>query len=112
MDALATVGDAVLGAVVVARLYERGNHDKGTLTAEKIRGVNRDRTREFARTFRLEAYIRWGKGEGKNRVWEQGSQAFDTAFEALVGAVFLDAQRHSGSGLAAVTRLLENLKFF
>jgi len=32
MDALATVGDAVLGTVVVSRLYENGTRDKGTLT--------------------------------------------------------------------------------
>ena len=112
MDALATVGDAVLGTVVVARLYENGTRDKGTLTQGKILGVNRDRTRAFATAFRLEEYIRWGKGEEKNRVWLQGNQAFDTAFEALIGAVFLDAKRSGRDGLAVVGNLLERIHFF
>ena len=112
MDPLATVGDAVLGAVVAARLYESGIRDKGTLTSEKIRGVNRDKTREFAKKFLLDEYIRWGKGEEKNRIWEQGNQAFDTAFEALIGAVFLDIRHTGGNGLAAVQDLLEGWEFF
>ena len=112
MDPLATVGDAVLGAVVATRLYESGIRDKGTLTSEKIRGVNRDRTRAFAEKFQLHEFIRWGKGEEKNKVWEQGSQAFDAAFEALIGAVFLDTRRQGKDGLAAVQVLLEGLKFF
>jgi len=112
MDPLATVGDAVIGALVVARLYEGGTRDKGTLTADKIRGVNRDRTRAFAEQFRLEEYIRWGKGEEKNRIWEQGSQAFDTAFEALVGAIFLDAQRSGRDALAVTGQVLGGLGFF
>ncbi|HVP96938.1 ribonuclease III domain-containing protein [Methanoregula sp.] len=112
MDALATVGDAVLGALVVSRLYESGTRDKGTLTTEKIHGVNRDKTRAFAEKFRLETYIRWGKGEEKNRVWLQGSQAFDTAFEALVGAIFLDTRRSGRDALAATGQVLDGLGFF
>ena len=72
MDPLATVGDAILGALVVYRLYEKGSRDKGTLTTDKIRGVNRNRTRAFAEKFRLQQYIRWGKGEEKNQIWLQG----------------------------------------
>jgi ribonuclease-3 len=112
MDPLATVGDAVLGALVVSRLYEMGERDKGTLTTDKIRGVNRDKTRAFAEKFQLQQYIRWGKGEEKNQIWLQGTQAFDTAFEALVGAVFLDAQRSGGNALVAVEQWLDSLKFF
>jgi dsRNA-specific ribonuclease len=74
--------------------------------------VNRDRTRAFAEQFRLEAYIRWGKGEEKNTVWLQGNQTYDTAFEALVGAVFLDAQRGGRDCLATVGELLAAQGFF
>ncbi|MGA9087126.1 MAG: ribonuclease III domain-containing protein [Methanoregula sp.] len=112
MDPLATVGDAVLGALVVYRLYENGERDKGTLTADKIRGVNRDKTRAFAEKFHLEQYIRWGKGEEKNKVWSQGNQAFDTAFEALIGAVFLDTQNQGLNGIKEVERMLGKLNFF
>ncbi|MGB8219701.1 MAG: ribonuclease III domain-containing protein [Methanoregula sp.] len=112
MDPLATVGDAVLGALVVYRLYEKGSRDKGTLTADKISGVNRDKTRAFAEKFRLQQYIRWGKGEEKNKIWLQGNQAFDTAFEALIGAIFLDAKRNGSDGLVAVDQVLDRMHFF
>jgi len=112
MDPLATVGDAILGALVVYRLYEKGSRDKGTLTTDKIRGVNRDKTRAFAEKFRLQQYIRWGKGEEKNQIWLQGPQAFDTAFEALIGAVFLDAKRNGSDGLAVVEQVLDRIHFF
>ena len=112
MDPLATLGDAVLGTLVMYRLYENGSRDKGTLTTDKIRGVNRDRTRAFAEKFRLQQYIRWGKGEEKNQIWLQGNQAFDTAFEALIGAVFLDTRRNGSDGLAVVDQVLDGLHFF
>jgi ribonuclease-3 len=112
MDPLATVGDAILGVLVVYRLYENGSRDKGTLTTDKIRGVNRDKTRAFAEKFRLQQYIRWGKGEEKNKIWLQGPQAFDTAFEALIGAVFLDAKRNGSDGLAVVDQVLDRIHFF
>ena len=112
MDPLATVGDAILGALVVCRLYEKGSRDKGTLTTDKIRGVNRDRTRAFAEKFRLQQYIRWGKGEEKNQIWLQGNQAFDTAFEALIGAIFLDVQRSGGNGLDIAAQILNRIHFF
>jgi ribonuclease-3 len=111
MDPLATLGDAILSAVVVYALYEKGNRQKGTLTADKILSVNRATTRAFAKKHHLQRYIHWGKGEIKNEIWNLGNQAFDTAFEALIGAVFLDAQTHEGNGIAAVTKMLKRLKY-
>jgi ribonuclease III len=112
MDPLATLGDAVLDAVVVYRLYEEGNRKKGALTIEKIRKVNRGNIQIFAEKHRLQDYIQWGKGEKKDKIWAKGKKALDTAFEALIGAVFLDAQRHEKSGIKAVEELLKRLGYF
>jgi ribonuclease-3 len=73
MDPLATLGDAILSAVVVYKLYEKGNRRKGTLTTDKIRRVNRDKTRAFAEKHKLHQYIHLGKGEIKNEIWQQGN---------------------------------------
>ena len=67
MDPLATVGDAALGALVVDPAHENGERDKGTLTADKIRGVNRDKTRAFAEKFHLSS-----TSAGERRGEEQG----------------------------------------
>jgi ribonuclease-3 len=108
MDPLATLGDSVLSAVVVYTLYEKGNRQRGTLTADKILSVNRDTTRAFAKKHHLQRFIHWEKGEIKNEIWNQGNQAFDTAFEALIGAVFLDAQTHEGMGLPQSRKCLND----
>jgi hypothetical protein len=65
MDPLATVGDAILGALAVCRLFENGGRDKGTLTTDKIRGVNRDRTRAFTREIPAPAVHPLGKRRGE-----------------------------------------------
>lgn len=112
MDPLATLGDAILSAVVVYKLYENGNRQMETLTVDKIRDVNRNNTRRFAENHHLQEYVHWGEGEKKNEIWRQGNKALDTAFEALIGAVFLDAQKRDYNGITIVKEMLERLNFF
>lgn len=112
MKPLATVGDAILGAAVVSWLYEKGTRDCGTLTKERSRKVKREMTRDAAKKLGLECYIVWGNGEEENEIWNKGTKAFDTAFEALIGAVFLDAKRGGGDGLVTVNQVLSRIQFF
>ena len=112
MDPLATLGDAILDAVVVYKLYEEGNRKKGTLTIEKSKKVKREKTHGFAEKHQLQEYILWGEGEKKNKVWDAGNEALDTAFEALIGAVFLDAQENKKNGMKSVRKMLDKLKYF
>jgi len=112
MDPLATVGDAILDAVVVCKLYEEGNRKKGTLTIEKSKKVKRERTRDIAERHQLQEYILWGEGEKKNKVWKAGNKVLDTVFEALVGAVFLDAQENRKNGIKSVRKILDKLIYF
>jgi dsRNA-specific ribonuclease len=72
MDSLATIGDAVLDLVALARLYELGERTKGGLTEFKSRQVKRKITRDFAERNNLFEYIQWGQGELKQKNWMQG----------------------------------------
>jgi len=112
MKPLSTVGDAILGAATVTWLYKSGTRDSGTLTKERSRKVKREMTRAKAERLELECYVHWGQGEEGDEIWKTGTRAFDTAFEALIGAVFLDAQETDGNGLEVVEKMLDNLNFF
>jgi ribonuclease III len=112
MDPLATLGDAILDAIVVLKLYEEGERRKGKLTENKIHNIKRKKTRAFAENNKLGKYIRWGKGEGQDEIWNKGDHALDTVTEALIGAVFLDAQKQEKNGVKVVAEMLEKLKFY
>jgi ribonuclease-3 len=111
MNPLATVGDAVLDTVALYRLYENKKLNQGELTKRKIVQVKRKRTKAFAERHQLNNYVKWGKGEQVQKNWEQ-EKPMDTITEALIGAVFLDAQQNCMNGINVVTDILERLKFF
>ena len=113
MNPLATLGDAILAAVVVYRSYNDGNKlDTESLTTEKILKGNRKNTRIFAEKYELQKYVRWGKGEKQDECWNKGDKALDTVFEALIGGVFLDSQRKENNGFTEVEKMLDRLEFF
>ena len=112
MDPLATLGDAILDAIVIFKLYEDGERDPGKLTENKIHNVKRKKTRAFAEKNDLGKYIRWGKGEGRDEIWNKGDRALDAVTEALIGAIYLDAQRNEMNGMAIVLEILEKKNFF
>jgi len=112
MDALATLGDAILDAVVISRLYEKGVREKGKLTQKKVLAVKREKTRKFAKDHNLGRYIHWGKGEEKDKTCKDSPRALDTVTEALIGAVYLDAEKNKKNGMTAVRDMLERLDFF
>jgi ribonuclease-3 len=112
MDPLATLGDAVLDTVAVYGLYEKGKQTKRELTECKSLQVKRKRTRAFADQHHLHKYIQWGQGELKQKHWTTGDKALDTVTEALIGAVYLDAQKRGMNGMKVVKDMLERMGFF
>jgi dsRNA-specific ribonuclease len=112
MDPLSTFGDAVLDAVAVYRLYNAGVRTQGELTIFKSNQVKREKTHAFAQKNHLEKYIRWGDGEFKQKIWEQGQEAFDAVTEAIIGAIFLDAQKSEKNGFEIVEKFLGETDFF
>jgi ribonuclease-3 len=85
------LGDAVLQLVLTDELYRLcPESDEGILTKLRARLVSRRALAAYARTLGLGPYLMMGKGEEVSGGRERASTLAD-AFEALVGAVYLDA---------------------
>jgi ribonuclease-3 len=112
MDPLATLGDAVLDVIVIQQIYEQGENKKGEITEAKISQTRGVRTQAFAKKHELREYVQWGKGEDQDEIWAKGDKALDTVTEALIGAVYLDAQKRGCNGTIVVKEMLERLDFF
>lgn len=102
-ERLEFLGDAVLDFVVGAYLYNRfPEMDEGELTSLRAALVKTKTLANFARELNVGPYLRLGLGEeengGRNR-----SPILCAAFEAVVGAIYLD------QGLDDVEQLVERL---
>jgi len=84
------LGDAVLQLVLTCALYEKfPAFDEGPLTKARAKLVNRRTLAEHARPLGMGAHLILSRGEDINGGRERGSALAD-AFEALLGAIFLD----------------------
>jgi ribonuclease-3 len=111
MDPLATVGDAVLDLVVLARLYNNNGRDVGKLSCDKVSVIEKTKTRALAEKMGFERFVRWGIGEEKDTIWKIADDTFDRCIEALIGAVYLDAQKCGRNGVLVVDDMLVRLGF-
>jgi ribonuclease-3 len=102
MDALATLGDAVIELAILTRLVQSGGNDKGDLSVRKMDLVNMSVFRKIAEDMNLTNYVHWGNGERRMHIWTSG-RVLAECFEALIGAVFLDGE------LISAERVLDNL---
>lgn len=84
------LGDAVLQLVISTELFKKfPNRDEGILSKARARMVNRAALAEQAVRIKLGKELILSRGEERNGGRERPSALAD-AFEALVGAVFLD----------------------
>jgi ribonuclease III len=84
------LGDAVLQLVLTQQLYEKfPAFDEGPLTKARAKLVNRRALTERARALDLGAHLILSRGEEMSGGRERASALAD-AFEALLGAIFLD----------------------
>jgi ribonuclease-3 len=84
------LGDAVLQLVLTRALYERfPDLDEGPLTKARAQLVNKLTLAEQARQLALGTHLMLSRGEEQSGGREKQSALAD-AFEALVGAIFLD----------------------
>jgi ribonuclease-3 len=94
------LGDAVLDFVTGAWLYHHfPEYQEGRLTSLRAALVRTPALAKFARQIGVGKYLRLGKGEDENGGRNRDANLCD-AFEALIGALYLD------NGLPAVERLL------
>src|SRR5947207_4111506 len=84
------LGDAVLQLVLTRELYDKfPGFDEGPLTKARAKMVNRQTLAEHGRALNLGAYLTVSRGE-ETHGGRQRSSALADAYEAVVGAVFLD----------------------
>ena len=85
------LGDAVLQLIITFELYERyEEHDEGPLTKARAQLVKRRTLATLAKNIDLGSCLLMSRGEELSGGRERPSALAD-AFEAIVGAVFLDA---------------------
>ena len=89
-ERLEFLGDAVLSLAVSALLYERfGGSDEGDLTRVRAHLVREDSLHKVALLLDLPSALRLGEGEARGGGAQRASILAD-AFEAVIGAAFLD----------------------
>lgn len=89
-ERLEFIGDAVLDLVVGKYLYEQHEqYQEGDLTKKRARFVCEPALIDYAQMCHLGDYVLLGHGEEKTGGRKRGALLAD-AFEAFVGAVFLD----------------------
>ncbi len=102
-ERLEFLGDAVLDFVVGAWVYHHcPEMAEGDLTRMRSALVRNEQLAEFARRLQIGRGLRMGRGEAASGGRERDT-VLGSTFEALIGAVFLDA------GLDAVGRFMEPL---
>jgi len=89
-ERLEFVGDAVLDLIIGKYLYEENKHyNEGDLTKKRAKYVCEAALVEYAKACNLGASLLLGHGEEKTGGRNRNALLAD-AFEALVGAIFLD----------------------
>jgi ribonuclease-3 len=92
------LGDAVLQLVLTRELYERfPSFDEGPLTKARAKLVNRRTLAERGRALALGRHLLVSRGEDMHGGRERLSALAD-AFEAVVGAIFLDGGFEAAKG--------------
>lgn len=88
-ERLEFLGDSILGALVTELLYKEDDQaQEGELTQRRASLVNGKHLAKLARSFELENVLLLGLGENRKNI---GFAILEDAFEALIGAVFVDS---------------------
>lgn len=88
-DALRTLGDAVLKAILCDLLMRSGYETKGDITIKKSTIENRPFLAELGRSFELQNEISVGEGAKKEK-HNEGTKAIAETLEAIIEAMYLD----------------------
>ncbi|MFX0134279.1 MAG: ribonuclease III domain-containing protein [Candidatus Hodarchaeota archaeon] len=86
-DSLATLGDAVIGLIVVEYFYEK-NLTSGDITIEKSKRVSDENFAKIAKKIELDKELRLGKGMEKQK-GRDNEKILEQIFEAYIGFKYL-----------------------
>jgi len=111
-EPLEAIGDAILDAVITCRLYEHLMQDPTEIEIQKTEDVKRDKSRSFAEKYQFRRYVPGVREITEEEIWRTGHKPYDSVTETLVGAVFLDAERHGRNGFVVAKKVLDDLGYF
>ncbi len=89
-ERLEFLGDAVIELAVTEFLYENYPNPEGDLTNWRASLVNADMLGELAKDIGIEEYMLLSRGETKDKQSKARLYILANAFEAVVGAIYLD----------------------
>lgn len=89
-ERLEFLGDAVLELVVTEYLYEHYQNPEGELTNWRAALVNADMLAAICEKFDPEPYLHMSRGESKDAESKARRYILANAFEAIIGAIYLD----------------------
>jgi len=89
-ERLEFLGDAVLELIVTEYLYREYPNPEGELTNWRASLVNSNMLAKLAKKLNLEEYLYLSRGESKDKNSKARHYILANAFEALIGAIYLD----------------------
>lgn len=89
-ERLEFLGDAVLELIVTEFLYNNYPNPEGDLTNWRASLVNANMLAQVAAELNMEEYLFLSRGEAKDKASKARQYILANAFEALVGAIYLD----------------------
>ena len=113
-ERLEFLGDAVLELVVTEYLYNKYDNPEGELTNWRASLVNANTLSDAAQQIKLENYMYMSRGESKDNNTKARDYIIANAYEALIGAIYLDGGWDSAKQfineeiLTRLDKILEN----
>lgn len=113
-ERLEFLGDAVLELVVTEHLYQNYENPEGELTNWRAALVNADMLSDLCQKLEIEPFLHLSKGESKDKDSKARKYILANAFEAIIGAIYLDqgwegAKKFiAGRVLSELPRVLQN----
>ncbi|HAU66645.1 MAG: Ribonuclease 3 [Candidatus Uhrbacteria bacterium GW2011_GWF2_39_13] len=101
-ERLEFLGDAVLELVVTEHLYQNYENPEGELTNWRAALVNSEMLSGLCDKLDVESFLHLSKGESKDKNSKARKYILANAFEAIIGAIYLDL------GWDAVKQFIEN----
>lgn len=89
-ERLEFLGDAVLELVVTENLYQNYENPEGELTNWRAALVNAEMLSSLCAKLGIEPYLHLSKGESKDKDSKARKYILANAFEAIIGAIYLD----------------------
>ena len=89
-ERLEFLGDAVLELVVTEHLYENYENPEGELTNWRAALVNAEMLAYLCQQLDIEPYLHLSRGEAKDKNSKARKYILANAFEALIGAIYID----------------------